>query len=209
MEEVISLGMKKYFIKSYYCWVGGLSYWLLMFWLWSIVELEWLESESNVTIRLKDCIDGFLGSMEENGSNVFANWVKTNRLESVSYFILQNNLIQSSLWGMIYLYEVWDMWIGTLLIYFFSIFLVKVLVVGICTDICVLDFVSSALSARNRGILTHLKDVIVYSGACATYDLPLHVAETMKDAIAHPQVRKSLYVTHTCISRGIWAVWIY
>ena len=67
-------------------------------------------------------------------------------------------------------------------------YLFKILVVGICTDICVLDFVCSALSARNRGVLAPVQDVIVYSQACATFDLPLHVAETIKDAIAHPQV---------------------
>ncbi|KAL2905849.1 Nicotinamidase 1 [Bienertia sinuspersici] len=109
-----------------------------------ILIIGWLEGETNVTIRLKDCIDGFLGSLEKDGSNVFVDWVKTNHLKAV-------------------------------------------LVVGICTDICVLDFVSSALSARNRGILTPLQEVIVYSQACSTYDLPLHVAETIKDAIAHPQ----------------------
>lgn len=59
---------------------------------------------------------------------------------------------------------------------------------GICTDICVLDFVCSALSARNRGLLTPLKDVIVYSGGCATFDLPLHVASGIPGALAHPQV---------------------
>ncbi|XP_021728190.1 nicotinamidase 1-like [Chenopodium quinoa] len=108
-----------------------------------VPELEWLEGEANVTMRLKDCIDGFLGSIEKDGSNVFVDWVKANKLKAV-------------------------------------------LVVGICTDICVLDFVSSALSARNRGILTPLQDVILYSRACATYDLPLHIAE-IKDAISHPQ----------------------
>lgn len=60
--------------------------------------------------------------------------------------------------------------------------------VGICTDVCVLDFVCSTLSARNRGLLVPLEDVIVYSNGCATFDLPIHVANTMKDAIAHPQV---------------------
>lgn len=64
----------------------------------------------------------------------------------------------------------------------------QILVVGICTDICVLDFVCSALSARNRGLLTPLKDVIVYSGGCATFDLPLHVASGIPGALAHPQV---------------------
>lgn len=60
--------------------------------------------------------------------------------------------------------------------------------VGICTDICVLDFVCSTLSARNRGLLAPLDDVIVYSHGCATFNLPIHVARTLKDAIAHPQV---------------------
>ncbi|KAH9605991.1 hypothetical protein KSS87_012273 [Heliosperma pusillum] len=109
-----------------------------------VPALEWLEGEPNVTIRLKDCIDGFLGAMDEGGSNVFVNWVKTNQLKAV-------------------------------------------LVVGICTDICVLDFTSSALAARNRGFLAPLQDVIVYSRACATYDLPLNVAKSIEDAIAHPQ----------------------
>jgi nicotinamidase-related amidase len=67
-----------------------------------------------------------------------------------------------------------------------------VLVVGICTDICVLDFVTSLLSARNHGILDPLKEVLVYSEACSTYDLPTHVAITIDGAIAHPQVRRSL-----------------
>ncbi|GMN75133.1 hypothetical protein TIFTF001_052586 [Ficus carica] len=62
-----------------------------------------------------------------------------------------------------------------------------ILVVGICTDICVLDFVCSALSVRNRQLLAPLEDVIVYSGGCATFDLPVHVARAAKDVIAHPQ----------------------
>ena len=63
---------------------------------------------------------------------------------------------------------------------------------GICTDICVLDFVCSTLSARNRGFLPPLKDVIIYSGGCATFDLPVSVAKNLGDAIAHPQVFKLL-----------------
>lgn len=62
------------------------------------------------------------------------------------------------------------------------------LVVGICTDICVLDFVCSTLSARNRGFLSPLEDVVVYSRGCATYDLPVHVSRSIKGALAHPQV---------------------
>ncbi|KAK7835620.1 nicotinamidase 1 [Quercus suber] len=109
-----------------------------------VPALQWLENEPNATLRCKDCIDGFLGSIEKDGSNLFIDWVRNNQIK-------------------------------------------KILVVGICTDVCVLDFVCSTLSARNRGLLVPLEDVIVYSNGCATFDLPIHVAKTMKDAIAHPQ----------------------
>lgn len=109
-----------------------------------VPALRWLEKEANVTIRRKDCYDGFIGSFEEDGSNIFVDWVKTNKIELL-------------------------------------------LVVGICTDICVLDFVCSTISARNRGFLTPLKDVVVYSGGCATFDFPVSVAKETKDALAHPQ----------------------
>ncbi|GMY38980.1 nicotinamidase 1-like [Fagus crenata] len=109
-----------------------------------VPALRWLENESNVTIRHKDCFDGYLGSTEDDGSNVFVDWVKKNQIKAI-------------------------------------------LVVGICTDICVLDFVCSTLSARNLGFLTPLKDVVVYSRACATFDVPLQVARNTKGALAHPQ----------------------
>lgn len=69
--------------------------------------------------------------------------------------------------------------------------MVKLLVVGVCTDICVLDFVCSTLSARNRGFLVPLEDVVVYSRACATFDIPLEVARNTKEGLAHPQVTMS------------------
>ncbi|TYI56792.1 hypothetical protein E1A91_D11G236500v1 [Gossypium mustelinum] len=109
-----------------------------------VPDLQWLENEANATLKCKDCIDGFLGSVEKDGSNVFVDWVKKNQIKAI-------------------------------------------LVVGICTDICVLDFVCSTLSARNRRMLTPLEDVIVYSGACATFDLPVHVAKDINGALAHPQ----------------------
>ncbi|KAB2004862.1 hypothetical protein ES319_D11G230000v1 [Gossypium barbadense] len=109
-----------------------------------IPDLQWLENEANATLKCKDCIDGFLGSVEKDGSNVFVDWVKKNQIKAI-------------------------------------------LVVGICTDICVLDFVCSTLSARNCRMLTPLEDVIVYSGACATFDLPVHVAKDINGALAHPQ----------------------
>ncbi|XVE83056.1 hypothetical protein DITRI_Ditri16bG0056500 [Diplodiscus trichospermus] len=109
-----------------------------------VPALQWLEIEPNATLKRKDCIDGFLGSIEKDGSNSFVDWVKNNQIKAI-------------------------------------------LVVGICTDICVLDFVCSTLSARNRRILTPLEDVIVYSSACATFDLPVHVARNINGALAHPQ----------------------
>lgn len=109
-----------------------------------VPALQWLEREPNVTIRRKDCYDGYIGSMEEDGSNLFIDWVKTNQIKAL-------------------------------------------LVVGICTDICVLDFVCSTLSARNRGFLTPLEDVVVYSHGCATFDFPVSVAKNTKDTVAHPQ----------------------
>ncbi|XVE86868.1 hypothetical protein DITRI_Ditri18aG0069800 [Diplodiscus trichospermus] len=109
-----------------------------------VPALQWLENEPNATLKCKDCIDGFLGSIEKDGSNLFVDWIKNNQIKAI-------------------------------------------LVVGICTDICVLDFVCSTLSARNRRILTPLEDVIVYSRACATYDLPVHVAENINGTLAHPQ----------------------
>lgn len=109
-----------------------------------VPALQWLENEPNATLRCKDCIDGFLGSIEKDGSNVFVDWVRNNQIE-------------------------------------------KILVVGICTDVCVLDFVCSTMSAKNHGLLAPLADVIVYSNGCATFDLPIHVAKTIENAIAHPQ----------------------
>ncbi|KAE8671186.1 Nicotinamidase 1 [Hibiscus syriacus] len=109
-----------------------------------VPALRWIENETNVTIRRKDCYDGYLGSMEADGSNVFVDWVKNNQIKAI-------------------------------------------LVVGVCTDICVLDFVCSTLSARNRGFLAPLKDVIVYSRACATFDVPLQIARNTKGVLPHPQ----------------------
>lgn len=46
--------------------------------------LRWLENEANVTIRRKDCFDGYLGSTENDGSNVFVDWVKENQIKAVT-----------------------------------------------------------------------------------------------------------------------------
>lgn len=62
-------------------------------------------------------------------------------------------------------------------------------VVGICTDICVMDLVLTLLSARNHGLLGGLDDVVVFEPACATYDLSADAARSLNlpVAAAHPQ----------------------
>ena len=65
----------------------------------------------------------------------------------------------------------------------------RLLVVGICTDICVMDFVLTLLSARNHDLMPGLKDISVHAGACATYDLSREVAEHLglPETACHPQ----------------------
>ncbi|XP_055816082.1 nicotinamidase 1-like [Solanum dulcamara] len=109
-----------------------------------VPALRWVEKEPNVTIRRKDCYDGYIGSFQEDGSNVFVDWVKNNKIQLL-------------------------------------------LVVGVCTDICVLDFLCSTLSAKNRGFLNPLEDVVVYSQGCATFDFPASMARHTKDISPHPQ----------------------
>lgn len=63
------------------------------------------------------------------------------------------------------------------------------LVVGICTDICVMDFVLTSLSARNHDMMPGLVDIHVYDKGCSTYDLPIEVAKEvgLPEVAAHPQ----------------------
>lgn len=75
-----------------------------------VPELKWLEKEPQATLVRKDCINGFIGAFQQDGSNAVIDWVKDNNVANV-------------------------------------------LVVGICTDICVMDFVLTLLSARNHGML--------------------------------------------------------
>ncbi|GAV90841.1 LOW QUALITY PROTEIN: Isochorismatase domain-containing protein [Cephalotus follicularis] len=121
-----------------------------------VPALQWLENEPNATLRRKDYVDGFLGSIEKVGLNVFVDWVKNNDIKAL-------------------------------------------LVVGICID-CVLDFVCSTLSARNRRILAPLEGVIVYSRGCATSDHLVLVVRTIKDALAHPQ--ELMHHIGLCMAKG-------
>lgn len=80
----------------------------------------------------------------------------------------------------------------------------SVVVVGICTDICVMDFVLTLLSARNHGLAPTLRDVVVYEPGCATYDLPLDVARSLglPDTAAHPQSVTHHMGLYAMASRG-------
>jgi nicotinamidase-related amidase len=65
-----------------------------------------------------------------------------------------------------------------------------VLTVGICTDICVMDFVLTMLSARNHGLMPTLKDIVVLEPACATFDLPRETTARLNlpTTAAHPKL---------------------
>lgn len=119
-----------------------------------VPELAWLESDPDVTLIRKDCINGFVGAIEpatargQHGlsHNKLVDWINMHRLEAV-------------------------------------------VVVGICTDICVMDLVLTLLSARNHGLVPTLRDVVVFEPACATYDLPRETAEKLglPATAAHPK----------------------
>lgn len=79
-----------------------------------------------------------------------------------------------------------------------------IVVVGICTDICVMDFVLTMLSARNHGMMPTLKDVVVYTPGCATYNLPRDVAKNigLPEFAAHPRDLTDYMGLYFMMSRG-------
>lgn len=125
-----------------------------------VPALKWLETESAATLVRKDCINGFVGSIQD-GRNRVVDWINDKRLAAI-------------------------------------------LVVGICTDICVMDFVLTLLSARNHGMTPTLKDIVVFEPACATYDLPRSAAEELglPATAAHPQAPTHHLGLYFMASRG-------
>jgi len=111
-----------------------------------VPELKWLEEDANTTLVRKDCINGFIGAFNADGTNAVVEWVKAGAITDL-------------------------------------------LVVGICTDICVMDFVLTSLSARNHEMMPGLANIHVYDKGCSTYDLPKEVALNagLPDVAAHPQ----------------------
>ena len=127
-----------------------------------VSELEWLENHPQATLIEKDCINGFIGSIDvEGGNNKLIEWINHNKLEAL-------------------------------------------VVVGICTDICVMDFVVTILSARNHDMVTTLKDIAVYTEGCSTFDMTSEMAAQLglpKTAI-HPQDIAHHMGLYTMAERG-------
>lgn len=82
--------------------------------------------------------------------------------------------------------------------------LASIIVVGICTDICVMDFVLTMLSARNHGMMPTLADIVVYEPACATYALPIETVAALGLPVtaAHPQAETHHLGLYFMASRG-------
>lgn len=127
-----------------------------------VSELEWLENHPQATLINKDCINGFVGSIDINSQrNLFLEWVRQHQLETL-------------------------------------------IVLGICTDICVMDFVITLLSVRNHDLLPTLRDVVVYDKGCATYNLTAEMVTALglpKTAI-HPQKIAHHIGLYTMAERG-------
>lgn len=80
----------------------------------------------------------------------------------------------------------------------------RLITVGICTDICVMDFILTTLSARNHGLLGELADIIVYADGCATYGIdPAGVdALSLPKSATHPQALAHHIGLYCMASRG-------
>jgi len=126
-----------------------------------VPELAWLESDPNAILVRKDCINGFIGAIQADGSNRVVDWVNQNRLQVV-------------------------------------------LVVGICTDICVMDFVLTILSARNHDMMSGLEDIVVHAPGCATYDLPRATTRELglPESLSHPGAAAHHMGLYFMASRG-------
>jgi nicotinamidase-related amidase len=80
----------------------------------------------------------------------------------------------------------------------------SIVVTGICTDICVMDFVLTMLSARNHGLMPTLRDLVVLEPATATYHLPRQAAESLglPATAAHPKAATQHMGLYFMASRG-------
>ncbi len=79
-----------------------------------------------------------------------------------------------------------------------------VLVAGMCTDVAVMDFVLTTLSARNHGLMATLLDLVVLEPATATYDLPRQATAGLglPPTAAHPKLPTHHMGLYFMASRG-------
>ena len=75
---------------------------------------------------------------------------------------------------------------------------------GICTDICDMEIANTFLSARNHGMTPTVKEIVAYTPACATYDLPIEVAVSLglPKTAAHPRDITDYIGLYFMASRG-------
>ncbi|HBE16471.1 MAG TPA: isochorismatase [Cyanobacteria bacterium UBA11149] len=77
-------------------------------------------------------------------------------------------------------------------------------VVGICTDICVMDLVTTMLSVRNHALSPTLKDIVVYAKGCATHNITAEMAlqQGLPKTAIHPQKIAHHIGLYTMTERG-------
>ncbi|XP_078438626.1 nicotinamidase 1-like [Wolffia australiana] len=61
----------------------------------------------------------------------------------------------------------------------------KILALGICTDICVLDFIATTLAARNVGLAAPLEDIVSWNVQDPMHHVGLYISEGRGAKIAH------------------------
>lgn len=111
-------------------------------------ELRWLQAHPAVTLQDKDCINGIVGALVQDTEQP----VEDRDGQPIVVFSYRNHFVE---------------WVQREQ-------LDRLLVVGDCTDICVLDFVVTTLSARNHGMFGAERGEMpigVLPRACSTYHL--------------------------------------
>ena len=49
-------------------------------------DLQWLHHDKNAFLMQKDCINGYIGGIQPDGSNLVEDWVKKNNVQTVFLF---------------------------------------------------------------------------------------------------------------------------
>ena len=73
---------KAYIHSLYHCILINLATFAPMF----PTDLQWLHHDNNAFLMQKDCIDGYIGGIQPDGSNLVEDWVKKNNVQTVFLF---------------------------------------------------------------------------------------------------------------------------